>query len=254
MKKLFIAALFFIGAVCVRSQVVGGPYYPLPACVANQTLYYSATGGAASCDTVLTDNGTTLTYAGTGGITATGGSVSEIQGTSMASPAAPTGTKYNLYVNNTSDQLQCDYGSTPSPCLPSYTNGSSSSFNGNANLTMTSTSTFYDGPTTGSLAAGTYLVMETLSLGKASATAQALVQCKLWDNTTTFATVESSLPYVTTAAITYTTVSLSAVITESGTATIKTSCEPGTGSEIMYYQTGTSTLNDATTISWVRLK
>jgi len=205
-------------------------------------------------DTAVSDNGTTFSYSGTGGIAATGGSVSEIQGTAIASPAAPGGSLYNLYVNSTSDEIECDYGATPTACVPSYTNGSSSSFNSNANLTMTSTSTFYDGPTTGSLSAGTYFVTETLTLGKASATAPAYALCKLWDGTTAFAAAYPGMPYVTSAAITYTTVTLSAVITESGGATIKTSCEPQTGSEIMYYTTPVGSLNFGATISWVRLK
>lgn len=217
-------------------------------------LIESAGPTAAPACSLATDNGTTFSYSGTGGIAATGGSVSEIQGTAMAAPSAPGGSAFNLYVNSTGDQLECDYGATPTACIPSYTNGSSSSFNSNANYTMTSTSTFYDGPTTGSLAAGTYFITGTLTLGKASATAPAYALCKLWDGTTAFASAYPGIPYVTAAAITYTTVTISAVVTESGSATLKISCEPQTGSEIMYYTTPVGSLSTASTISWVRLK
>ena len=255
MRKFLIAGSLVLGAISVNAQNVGGPFYPVPSCVANQTLYYASSGPAASCDTELTDNGTTLTYSGTGGIAATGGSISEIQGTAMGSPSAPGGALYNLYVNSTSKVIECDYGATPTACLPSYTNGSSATFNSSSNLTMTSTSTFYDGPTTGSLAAGTYLVSETLIVGKPSATAPSTAVCKLWDGTTVFAGAVAYMPYVTAAAITYSTITLSAVITESGSATIKTSCEPQTASEIRYYTTPVGSLTGvADTISWVRLE
>ena len=124
-----------------------------------------------------------------------------------------------------------------------------------ANVTMTSTTgTFYDGPSTGSIAAGTWFVSGYVTLGKASATAQSLVQCKLWDGTTTFATAEVSLPYVTSAAVTYNSVHLDAVIVEGGSSTIKISCENSVASGIIYYQTPTSSLADASSISAVRIQ
>ena len=123
-----------------------------------------------------------------------------------------------------------------------------------SNTTLTSTSTFYDGPTSGSQVAGTYFVTATATIGKASATTQTTVVCKLWDGTTTFASTEAELSYVSSAAITYAAVTLSAVITESSSATFKMSCEPQTASEVMYYQTPTGTLGNAVTISGFRLK
>ncbi len=123
-----------------------------------------------------------------------------------------------------------------------------------SNQTMSSTSTFYDGPTTGSLGAGTYFVTSTLTIGKASATTGTTAICKLWDGSTIFASGETELSYITSAAITYATITLSAVATEAGTATIKMSCEPQTASEVMYYQTAAGTLANASSISAVRLK
>ena len=124
-----------------------------------------------------------------------------------------------------------------------------------SNVTMTSTTgTFYDGPSTGAVAAGTWFVSGYVTLGKASATGQNLVQCKLWDGTTTFATAETSVPYVTAAAATYTVVHLNAVAVEASGGTIKISCENSVASGIIYYQTPTSTLADASGISAVRIQ
>lgn len=123
-----------------------------------------------------------------------------------------------------------------------------------SNTTMSSTSTFYDGPTSGSLVAGTYYVTANATISKASATTGTTVICKLWDGTTTFASTQTELSYITAAAVTYATVSLSSVVTESGTATLKMSCEPQTASEIMYATTPTGTLGSATSISGFRLK
>lgn len=123
------------------------------------------------------------------------------------------------------------------------------------NVTMTSTTgTFYDGPTTGSIAAGTWFVSGQVTLGKASATGQNLAQCKLWDGTTTFATAETSINYVTTAAATYSQIHLNAVVTEAGASTIKISCENSVASGIIYYQTPTSSLANASSISAVRIQ
>ena len=123
------------------------------------------------------------------------------------------------------------------------------------NVTMSSTTgTFYDGPSTGSIAAGTWFVSGYVTLGKASATGQNLAQCKLWDGTTTFATGETSINYVTSAAATYSMVHLNAVIVESGSATIKISCENSVASGVIYYQTPTSSLADASGISAVRIQ
>jgi hypothetical protein len=241
------------GSSCTYTSAAGGGNVSTSSNMTSGAIPV-ATGTTTIANSLATDNGATLSYSGSGGIAATAAGANVIIGTAEASPAAAGGTSYNLYVNSTSKMLQCDYGATPTACVPTYTSGSSSSFNSNANYTMSSTSTFYDGPTTGSLPAGTYFVTETLTLGKASATAPAYAVCKLWDGTNVFAAAYPGMPYVTSATITYTTVTLSAVITESGTATIKTSCEPQTASEIMYYTTPAGSLNYATTISWVRLQ
>jgi hypothetical protein len=71
-KKTLGIALF-LALSRAPAQNVGGPFYQVPSCVANQTIYYAATGNVASCDTSLTDNGTTLVYSGTGGVKASGG-------------------------------------------------------------------------------------------------------------------------------------------------------------------------------------
>jgi len=124
-----------------------------------------------------------------------------------------------------------------------------------ANVTMSSTTgTFYDGPSTGSLAAGTWFVSGYVTLGKASATGQSLDQCKLWDGTNTFATAETSVNYVTSAAVTYSVIHLNAVAVEAGSATIKISCETSVASGVIYYQTPTSSLADASGISAVRIQ
>lgn len=123
-----------------------------------------------------------------------------------------------------------------------------------SNVTMTSLSTFYDGPTTGSIAAGTWFVSGYVTLGKASATGQSLDQCKLWDGTTTFATAQTSVPYVTTAAITYAEIYLNAVITEASGSTIKISCESSVAGGIIYYITPTGSLINASSISAVRIQ
>lgn len=121
-----------------------------------------------------------------------------------------------------------------------------------ANTTMSSTSTYYDGPSTASLDPGTYLVSSQLLLGKASATAQAFAVCKLWDGTNVYGSTYANMPYVTSAAITYATPAITAIVTVSATATLKMSCKPLTASEVIYTSTPTDTLA-ASTISAVRL-
>ena len=124
-----------------------------------------------------------------------------------------------------------------------------------SNVTMSSTTgTFYTGPSTGSLAAGTWLISGYVTLGKASATGQNLAQCEMTDGTTAFVSAESSINYVTSAAITYTVIPLTAIVTESGTATITINCENSVANGIIYASTPTSGIAHASSISALRVQ
>ena len=202
---------------------------------------------------------------GASGLTSVGLSTNLSFMTVGASPLTTNGT---LTLNGTTGETANEFVATPNGStgvvglrtivaadLPYPAQSYVQAYLTGSNVTMTNTTgTFYDGPSTGAVAAGTWFVSGYVTLGKASATGQNLVQCKLWDGTTTFATAETSVPYVTTAAATYTVVHLNAVAVEASGGTIKISCENSVASGIIYYQTPTSTLADASGISAVRIQ
>ena len=219
--------------------------FTLSSAAQNSVFAGPATGGAGapSYQTAPTISAANMTNFPTLNQNTTGNA-----GTATALASSPTqcsGTGSVALGIATSGNANCGYPSQ------SYVQASLTG----SNVTMTSTTgTFYDGPSTGSIAAGTWFVSGYVTLGKASATGQSLDQCKLWDGTNTFATAETSVNYVTSAAVTYSVIHLNAVITESGSSTIKISCENSVASGIIYYQTPTSSLANASSISAVRIQ
>ena len=218
----------------------------------NGTLTLNGTTGETANEFVATPNGSTgvvgLRTIAAADVPTLNQSTSGNAATATALAATPSqcsGTGSVALGVAASGNSNCGYPSQS--YVQAYLTGS--------NVTMTNTTgTFYDGPSTGAVAAGSWFVSGYVTLGKASATGQNLVQCKLWDGTTTFATAETSVPYVTTAAATYTVVHLNAVAVEASGGTIKISCENSVASGIIYYQTPTSTLADASGISAVRIQ
>jgi hypothetical protein len=132
--------------------------------------------------------------------------------------------------------------------------GSAQSSLASSNVTMTTPATFYDGPTTGSIAAGTWLVTGTVSLQTTSLTAAVNFTCKLWDGTTTFTTSGQYIELTAAAAAKAVPVTLSAIAAEASPATIKISCESDTASQLISYQTAYGTLANASSISAIRIK
>jgi hypothetical protein len=124
-----------------------------------------------------------------------------------------------------------------------------------SNVTMTTAGTYYDGPTTGSQAAGTWLIQGTVSL-QTSATPTAAINftCKLWDGTTIFSSTGAYIELTTVGATKDISLSLSAVATEAGAATFKISCTSDTASQLILYQTAYGSVANASSISAVRIK
>jgi hypothetical protein len=124
-----------------------------------------------------------------------------------------------------------------------------------SNVTMTTAGTYYDGPTTGSQAAGTWLIQGTVSL-QTSATPTAAINftCKLWDGTTVFSSTGDYIELTTVGATKDISLSLSAVATEAGAATFKISCTSDTASQLILYQTAYGSVANASSISAVRIK
>jgi hypothetical protein len=120
---------------------------------------------------------------------------------------------------------------------------------------MTTAGTYYDGPTTGSQAAGTWLIQGTVSL-QTSATPTAAINftCKLWDGTTIFSSTGAYIELTTVGATKDISLSLSAVATEAGAATFKISCTSDTASQLILYQTAYGSVANASSISAVRIK
>jgi hypothetical protein len=124
-----------------------------------------------------------------------------------------------------------------------------------SNVTMTTAGTYYDGPTTGSQAAGTWLIQGTVSL-QTSATPTAAINftCKLWDGTTVFSSTGDYIELTAAGATKDISLSLSAVATEAGAATFKISCTSDTASQLILYQTAYGSVANASSISAVRIK
>ena len=124
-----------------------------------------------------------------------------------------------------------------------------------SNVIMTSAGLYYDGPTTGSQAAGTWLIQGTVSL-QTSATPTVAINftCQLWDGTTIFSSTGAYIELTTVGATKDISLSLSAVATEAGAATFKISCASDTASQLILYHTAYGSAVNASSISAVRIK
>jgi hypothetical protein len=119
---------------------------------------------------------------------------------------------------------------------------------------MTTSGTFYDGPTTGSIAAGIWFVTSTVTLQTTSTVNAVNFTCKLWDGTTVFTSSQNRISESDNSNVKITSITLSAVITEAISATIKVSCTSDTASQVLLYQTAYSTTANASSISALKLQ
>jgi hypothetical protein len=124
-----------------------------------------------------------------------------------------------------------------------------------SNVTMTTAGTYYDGPTTSSQAAGTWLITGTVSL-QTSATPTAAINftCKLWDGSTVFSSTGDYIEVTAVGATKDISLTLSAVATEASAATFKISCTSDTNGQFILYQTAYGSVANASSISAVRIK
>lgn len=222
---------------------------------------YKGNGTSPMSASSLSDNGTTVSTGETVSVGSsppsctfgTGGALCLGEGT------APSGLSSvdQSYANSTNHCFDIINNATEEGCaiVAGSTNGGLPTVTGSlaSNATMSSTATMYTGPSI-SLTAGTWMVTGTVTLGKASATGAALDQCELYDGTTNFASAETTIPYVSSAAIQYNTMTLSGIMTESGSVTAEIECETNVASGIIYATTVTGSLAHASTIAALRIK
>ena len=142
-------------------------------------------------------------------------------------------------------------GDTGGSCL--FTNNTTSIIT--SNITMTTAGTFYIGPSTGGLSAGTWLLNSTISFQTSSTTSAVNFVCKLFDGTSIFASSQVTSGAVAVNATRNVSMSLTGIAVESSAVpTFAVSCTSDTASQTMLYQTSYVTYNNASTITAIRIK
>lgn len=139
----------------------------------------------------------------------------------------------------TSGYVLTSAGAGAFPAWAAASGGSLTSFDSTlaANVTMTTNGTYYDGPNSGVLATGTWLVWWKALLESAGATASHQYQGKLWDGTTVYDEQEMDMM----GAVAGFGISLSgfAVVVLGSTATLKISVTSSNASQVLVRDTST---------------
>lgn len=117
---------------------------------------------------------------------------------------------------------------------------------------MTTAGTYYDGPTTGVISSGTWIVWGTVTLETTSTVNAVDFVCKLWDGTNVFSSSQQLISESDNAGIKITSISLQGVATEVSPSILKISCTSNTNGQFLLYQTTYSVLNGASSLVAVR--
>ncbi len=168
----------------------------------------------------------------------------------MAAPVAPGAGQAAVFVDSTTGMLRCTSGTNPDECLPTSSTASSAV---GANVTMTNANQYYDGPSI-TVAAGTWMIVSTVTVTTASTASAVGVTCKLWNGSSTFASPEGTSGAVGVAAVRAVSLAPQAIVVSTG-ATYKVSCAQTIGGgSLRASPPDNSPGNFASTISAVRLK
>ncbi|MGO9641168.1 MAG: hypothetical protein ACLP1Y_07690 [Candidatus Acidiferrales bacterium] len=120
-------------------------------------------------------------------------------------------------------------------------------------VTMTTAGTFYAGPTV-SLTAGTWLLNASVDIQTTSTASAVQVTCKLWDGTNVAGAAYYVFPALSTAAARNAQLSMTGILTETGSKSGYVSCTANTASQLIEAAPGyTSPGNYASTITALQL-
>lgn len=142
--------------------------------------------------------------------------------------------------------------STGYPSTLSYQTQLTSAVTLGTNSYTASSGTF---PSVTTVGAGTWLVGASLDLQTTSATAAVQISCRLYDGTNVLANGQFYAPVTSAAAVKYGQLSMTNVVTESGSVTFTAACTSATASQLLEPAvSANSGGNLATTILAVRIK